>query len=226
MIVRDGSEVSDVRLGRVAEFDERSRGYSITPLVEDKPIVSKGWSVKHWLDQGQTPHCVSFSWHHELMALPVRVPFDSDEQAEQVAHERYFEMQKLDEWAGEDYDGPSVLAGAKLLRQLGYLSEYRWAFSLKDALLALSYEGPIVIGINWHEDMFYPDAKGFLRDTGGIAGGHAILVSSVSAVYRHVTVWNSWGQSWGNNGRAFLTWNALGRLLADDGDACVPMGRR
>jgi len=217
--------MSDIRLGRIKRFDERSRGYDVAPLVAELPIVSKGWSVRHWLDQGQTPHCVSFAWHHELMALPKRVEFASDLAADNMAHQRYYDMQKLDEWAGEDYDGTSVLAGAKLMRQLGYLDNYRWAFSLTDALRALSYEGPLVIGINWHEDMYDPDAKGFLRDTGEVVGGHALLVSSVSAVYKHVTVWNSWGRSWGNEGRAFLTWNAFGRLLADEGEACVPVGR-
>lgn len=226
MILRDGSVTDDVRLGRVKQFDERSRGYAIAPHVEDKPMVSKSWPVRHWLDQMQTPHCVSFAWHHELMAPPKRVRFESDAKAEDVANARYFDMQKLDNWAGEDYDGTSVLAGAKLMRKLGFIGEYRWAFTLKEALLAVAYEGPLVIGINWHEAMYEPDAKGFLRDTGDSVGGHALLVSSVSVAYQRVTVWNSWGRSWGRDGRAHLAWDAFGRLLADDGDACVPMGRR
>jgi hypothetical protein len=223
--MRDGSTVEDIRLGRVPEFDERSRAFSIAPLVEDRPIVSKGWSVRHWLDQQNTSHCVSFAWHHEALALPARALFADDDVATYAAHQRFDLMQRTDEWAGEDYEGTSVLAGAKVMRSLGYFDEYRWAFTLRDALLAVAYEGPIVIGINWYEGMYDPDEKGFLRPTGDVVGGHAILVSSVSAVYRHVTVWNSWGQSWGSNGRARLSWSALGQLLDEDGDACVPVRR-
>jgi len=134
-------------------------------------------------------------------------------------------MQRADQWAGEDYEGTSVLAGAKIMKSFGYFDEYRWAFNLKDALLAVAYEGPIVIGVNWYEGMYDPSPKGYLKVEGENVGGHAILVSSVSVTLRRVTVWNSWGRSWGDEGRAFLTWDALERLLDEDGDACVPVGR-
>jgi len=226
MYMRDGTVVDDQRLGRLKSFDERSRAYGIRELHEGKPVIGKGWSVAHWLDQGYTSECVSYSWHHEALALPARAIFDSDYAAEAAADRRFHEMQLIDEWPGEDPDGgTSVLAGAKVMRKHGYFDSYRWAFGLKDILLALSYEGPVVMGTDWYEDMYQPDTHGYVHPTGDNAGGHAYLLSSVSTYYRRVTIWNSWGRGWGMQGRAYLRWNDLERLLYDGGEACVPIGR-
>lgn len=226
MTMRDGTQVEDIRLGRLKSFDERSRSYSIGKLHESKPVIGKGWSVRHWLDQGYTSECVSFSMHHEALAVPARAIFDDDDAAAQAAHQRFHEMQLIDEWSGEDPDGgTSVLAGAKVMHKHGYFDEYRWAFNLRDVLLALSYEGPVVMGTDWHEDMYDPDSKGYIHPSGGNAGGHAYLLSSVSTFYRRVTVWNSWGYGWGMQGRAYLKWDDLEELLYAGGEACVPVGR-
>jgi len=123
------------------------------------------------------------------------------------------------------------------------ISEYRWAFGLKDAAQVLSYKGPLVLGINWYEDMFYPDAKYFVKPTGEIAGGHAILCNGIKIVRKAgVTEWpvqwvnvdldksyvrlhNSWGYSYGLNGAVFVTLRDLDTLLTNDGEACVPLVR-
>jgi hypothetical protein len=223
--MRDGTEVLDPRLGRLRSFDPRSRGFGIAERVEDKPIRTRGWSVRHWLNQQTEGACVSFAWHHEALAVPARAVFPSDEAAEQEAFFRYNLMKHVDEWPGVDYDGTSVLAGAKVMRSVGYFDEYRWAFSLDDVLRALSNEGPVVLGTNWYEGMFDPDADGYLRVEGELAGGHAYLLSSHSVGHQRVTVWNSWGRDWGRTGRGYISYDDLERLLHEQGEACIPMGR-
>lgn len=83
----------------------------------------------------------------------------------------------------------------------------------------------MVLGIDWYNDMFDPDADGLLHVTGGVAGGHAILANGVSLKRRQVRLENSWGVNWGVDGHAYLGFDDLGTLLAGDGEACVPVKR-
>ena len=66
---------------------------------------------------------------------------------------------------------------------------------------------------------------GFLNVTGPIVGGHAILVRAVSIKRQAVLLHNSWGPGWGANGTAWLRFADLDRLLAEDGECCVPTRR-
>lgn len=218
-----------MKLGRIQQFDERSRAFPIRTLLEAKRPRSYTWACSTTLDQGTEGACVGFSWAHELIARPVVVSgIDAT-----TATGFYHAAQGLDPWDGGAYpgadpfyEGTSVLAGAKAVQNAGYISEYRWAFGLDDVLLTLGYKGPVVLGIEWHEDMFDPDADGLLHVSGGIAGGHAILANGVSLSRRLVRLHNSWGADWGRNGEAYIGFDDLAQLLADGGEACVPMKRR
>lgn len=213
-------------LGRRVQFDARSRAFPIRALVESQKPRSYTWRVDAWLDQGETPSCVGHAWAHELCARPTTTIVD-----EPYAMRLYHEAQKVDEWPGEDYDGTSVLAGAKVCKTLGHYHEYRWAFGLEDLVLALGHAGPVVLGIAWHEDMFEPDGDGRIRPTGAIAGGHAILAHAVGIKTKtrpvpQIWLWNSWGPGWGLAGRAWISWDDLELLLHEEGEACVPLQRQ
>ncbi len=120
----------------------------------------------------------------------------------------------------------STLACAPASSEAGHFSEYRWAFGLNDVLLAIGYTGPVVLGINWWEGMYSPDANGYIRPEGSIVGGHAILARGVSRLRKDVTLRNSWGTDYGfNGGDCRITWDDLAVVLAQDGEACVPVGR-
>lgn len=222
MRLRGGHETTDPRLDRVQQFDPRSRNFPIRALVGDKPLRSRGWYLPTILDQGREGACVGFAHSHELAAIPRKVAGISNETARTI----YREAQKIDEWAGESYEGTSVLAGAKVVHGQGHWESYRWGFSLEDALLAIAYEGPVVFGLNWYEGMFRPDAKGYLHVSGDLAGGHAICAIGVHLSHNRVVLANSWGASWGLKGRAFLSFDDLGRLLQEGGDCCVPVNRK
>lgn len=204
----------------VPRFDPRSRNYGIAPFVEGKPPRGRGWYVPTVLDQGYEGACVGFAWSHELAAIPVKAQV-SDTTARLIYHA----AQLVDEWDGESYDGTSVLAGAKVVSTLGHMGAYRWAFTFDELLGALSYEGPVVLGINWYEQMFYPDRDGWVVPDGQVAGGHAILAYGLSVSNRSVQLHNSWGSGWGRAGRCRIGWDHLERLLQEGGEACVPMAR-
>lgn len=212
-------------LGRKPFFDDRSRAFPIRALLA--PTLqprSYTWSCDTYLDQGIEGTCVGHAWAHEIAARPVVWPANSYQ-----ARLIYREATKIDAWPENDAPdmnfGTSVLAGAKIATQLGHYTEYRWAFGLEDLILALGYKGPAVLGINWYDAMFDPDADGLLHVSGSLAGGHAILANGVNVSKRLVRLHNSWGRGWGLGGEAFISFADLDRLLHEEGEACIPVAR-
>jgi len=177
------------------------------------------------LNQGVEGACVGHGWGNDLACYPVPVPGVNNA----FARDRIYKpAQYIDEWPGEDYDGTSVLAGAKVVKnQLGLINGYSWCFSLNDVLLALGYRGPVVLGVNWYENMFDTDSNGFIHVSGDAAGGHCILARGVNIKNKTVLLRNSWGPDWGiNGGDCLMAWSDLERLLSEDGEGCVPTGRK
>lgn len=221
MRLRDGSTTQDPRLDRLEQFDERSRTYPIMAVVEQTKPRSYTWRCEAWLDQRKEGACVGFSWAHELAAKPKPRMVD-----EPFARFVYLSAQKIDEWSGEAYEGTSVIAGAKIMQAQNMIGEYRWAFGLDQALVGISRKGPAVLGIPWHEGMFSPGSDGFIRATGDVMGGHAILANGVSLRKGAVRLHNSWGRGWGQGGECWISFDDLGSLLEDGGECCIPLDRR
>ncbi|HET7110237.1 MAG TPA: hypothetical protein VFI41_05160 [Gemmatimonadales bacterium] len=237
LIMRGGGEVEDSRLGRVVQFDERSRSFPMTELIAElepakayKPR-SHTWNCGVHLDQGQEGSCVGHAWAHELVAPPVVIEgIDHD-----FARWIYKTAQKYDQWAGEAYEGTSTLAGAKvcagrppkMAEGRGLIGEYRWIFGDMDELIkTLGYFGPVVLGTNWYAGMMNTDKDGFVRKTGSLMGGHCILIKGVTLTKKAVRLHQSWGESWGQGGDAWLSFADLEALLGEQGELCVPVHRK
>lgn len=213
---------SGLGLGRIEQFDSRSRNFPVSAILpSDAAPRNIRWACGIQLDQGAEPACVGFGWTQELAADPVVIA----NQTNADGLRRYHAAQLIDEWPGENYAGTSVLAGAKVCKNEGYIEEYRWAFSLDDLILAVSNLGPAVIGIPWYSGMFAPDAQGVIRPTGTVVGGHCLDIDENIQTAAMFGLKNSWGQ-WGKQGRCYMshadTWN----LLRQGGDACIPVIRR
>jgi hypothetical protein len=212
----------DRRLDRIPQFDERSRQFPIRELIGDVPLKPKKWTCLPRLDQGREGACCGFGWSHELAADPVRVPVSN---ASALA--LYHRAQQLDEWPGEQYEGTSVLAGAKAVQEQGHMAEFRWAFGVDDVLATLSAHGPVVIGVDWMRGMMDTDANGYIVPTGEVVGGHCTLLRGLIRERRRwVCVGrNSWGRGWGLAGDFKLAADDLDVLLKNAGEACVPVAR-
>lgn len=224
----------------IPRFDERSRDYPVGPLTAGKKRPNYVWwgSPKERLDQGREGACVGFAWTNELLAHPVvaRLPLPAND----FARNLYRSAQKIDEWEGEAYSGTSVLAGAKMAKMGGFISGYRWAFSINDVLDALAFMGPVVLGVPWHESMYGTLPGGLVEVAGERVGGHAILATGYGRKSfsgglgswranqgEDVIRWrNSWGSSYGVKGDGFIRVADLEKLLKSGGEACVPLGRK
>src|SRR5688572_5030153 len=165
--LRDSSTVSDSRLARLRQFDERSKQYPVRELVKKRLPRSYTWPCSHHLDQGKEGACVGFSIAHELIAKPVAVRGITPKFALETI---YWEAQRHDPWDGgaypgakPQYEGTSVLEGIKVVHEMGYIKEYRWAFGLDDLVMAVGHCGPAVLGINWYDGMFDTHACGYLH---------------------------------------------------------------
>jgi hypothetical protein len=215
-------------------FDERSRLYPIRtmlPRVQNKTFTL--WQNGEILDQGSEGACVGFGWTAEALAGPMQIDLNEvhgtmPKEPNRFANYVYREAQKIDQWPGEDYEGTSVLAGAKIMMRYGILHQYRWAFGIEDVIGAIMATGPVVLGINWYSGM-YVAPGGKLTVSGNRVGGHAILAigynpSSLAFGGKEtVILQNSWGESWGIGGIAEITVEDLTRLIKEGGEACVPL---
>jgi hypothetical protein len=233
--MRDGSVASDPRLGRLAQFDEKSRRYNVADVRKSTALTSKSWTNATYLDQGSTSACTGHSRTYDIAGYPKPVAGLTNNFANRV-----YELAKtMDEWPGEAYEGSSVLGALKAATSLGYIGEYRWAFNIDDMLAAMVHLGPVVVGTIWYDSMFYPRPSGLLvvDNKSGEAGGHAyyfrrILVSRASKrdflgtreTIRDeplLIVRNSWGQSWAKNGEAAMWASDYQNNLWPEGEQSV-----
>lgn len=197
----------DVRDQRCLMCDQLPRRMAVRP-------VRKVWRVWWRGDQGATSHCVGFAWHGVLRSLP-------NVQREPPPFVIYHRAQTLDEWPGENYEGTSVRAGAKVLQALGKLTAYAWAFDLETMLNWLAFKGPVVLGTNWLEQMRRPNAAGIVRVSGRVIGGHAYEAIGYDDATELVYCQNSWGTGWGKRGRFYLRYADLARLIEAKGEVCT-----
>ena len=125
-----------------------------------------------------------------------------------------------------------MLAGARVMRRLGFVKEFRWIHALDELLSAVAYLGPVVFGCDWRKGMSKPDPDGFVAPTGGWRGKHCVLINRLHVVRaedgtpdRHLS-WigfqNSFGADWGLDGSARVRLQDMERLVTDM-DACVPL---
>jgi hypothetical protein len=215
-------------LGRVHIEDKRDSNYlitnNITKLLKTPTppkIVSKYWDDNGWWgNQGNTPQCVGYAWAHWIEDGPVghggTPPIISPTLI-------YKEAQKVDEWQGESYNGTSVRGGAKYLKNTNKISSYYWGYNINTLISSVLNLGPVVVGTNWYNGMFYPDKNGLIRISGRIAGGHAYVINGVDTNKKLFRIKNSWGKNWGKAGSAYISFNDMTRLIRENGEICLAL---
>ena len=214
----------DPRLGRHVEHDPRSLGYAYVPRKVELASKKHNRFIPVY-DQGNLGSCTGNAGMGNLGTSPFYLDLVSiiSDWSEDAAVQLYSDATKADAFLGEyppDDTGSSGLAIGKVLKARGWIKEYRHTFSFDDMLAALM-DGPVLLGINWYNNFFYPE-NGVITISAGdtVAGGHEIVVDEVDMENGWVGFTNSWG-NWGENGRGYIPFDVLRRLLNEDGDVVV-----
>lgn len=213
-----------IKFGRLYIEDKRDDNYPLSfalattapPAITQKFWYADGW----WGDQGNNPHCTAYAWSHWLCDGPVI----QDLIPQKPIYDPSILYRKFQENDGipgvGTYQGSTIRAGAKVLKKLGFIKEYRWTRDINDLCKGLLVFGPVVVGTQWFSDMMKPDASNKIKPTGNSAGGHAYLLDGVDMNAGILRIKNSWGRRWGDNGFAYINIEDFDKLLKDRGDAC------
>lgn len=208
-------------LGRTVWHDERSRAFGATLAPTIKTKTHRHYGAV--LDQGNLGSCTGNAMAQALNTKPFKQRGRTLTEADAIA--LYERATEIDPWVGTyppDDTGSSGLSVAKAAQERGWITEYRHAFGLDEALAALTLS-PVLVGTNWYSSMFFPTSDGYVSPTGFVQGGHEYLLLGLDVKKQRVTALNSWGSGWGKKGRFYLTFDSLGTLLAQDGDVVVPV---
>lgn len=223
-------EVHVASLGRVLDRrpsrDPRSRAFPFR--APGKLPRARTWTPGPVLDQGNVGMCTGAGWAGALTALkglgrPAKVRAGRIE----FARALYTLNTTLDTIAGSYPNtdtGSTVLAGAKACGMLGLVGSYTWCHTAVDVRAAILTTGPVVLGVDWFQSMFTPDRHGYLvvDPSSGLAGGHC-LFAFATHTDGTITLRNSWGDTWGDEGNVLITPADLDVLLDRQGEACVPV---
>jgi hypothetical protein len=214
------------KFGRLENPDERDALFPVSAVLPDpNPFITEKywWDGGWWGNQGETTHCVCYSWMHWAEDGPV---VQDEVIAQRVKPlfkpvDLYRECQIRDPWPGTNYPGTSVRTAAKILQELGVVREYRWANNSEEVAQTLLNLGPMVVGTKWTQDMAMPKPNGRIRPTGSSLGGHAYLLNGVDYNKKLFRIKNSWGREWGRDGYAFISFEDFDSLLSMGGEACI-----
>jgi hypothetical protein len=219
-------------LGRHVNLDSRSKAYAVQPTATPVTSVRHKQSIGI-LDQGQIGSCTGNAStscaYHEPFFAPA-APSWSYAPDEGGAQAWYRDNTANDGYPGTwepDDTGSDGLTSSKMAVRAGIASGYQAALDPDSSLQALM-DRPGITGIPWYNSMFGADASGLLAvDTkSGLAGGHELCVDEIVAADDSrngagqllVGGPNSWGTSWGAQGRWYLRlsdWWALRRQQGD-----------
>jgi hypothetical protein len=218
--------VTNYPLGRIVQHDARSRAYAFKAAPRRLASVTHASHIGI-LDQGALGSCTGNAVVGALGCDPFYAYYtmESSTLSEAVALKIYSLATTLDEFPGSyppADTGSSGLAAAKAAQKLGYISGYRHAFNVSNALAALQ-AGPVITGIDWYESFFTPSSAGLVaiqRDD-KIAGGHEVCVDGYDDANQLIWCRNSWTDRWAVGGRFCMTVSTWSQLLAKDGDATI-----
>lgn len=216
------SHVKTHLLGRKPSVDERDQNYPMKLGLESIRHIPANmfWQTGPVQDQGDTGHCVGFTWAQWLMTKPLRTMNGPK------GHDIYYMCKVIDGEPGNE-DGTYTRSGVRAMQNQGRIANYLWAQSIDDLRVWVLTKGAACLGTNWYEGMFDPDRNGFIYPTGENMGGHEYLCVGYSSKRKAFRFINSWGKYWGQKGRFWMKEADVERLVFEEGgEACGAVERK
>lgn len=213
--------VEGKRLGRHVNHDPRSLAYQVGVSGDIHIVLWDRQTVV--LDQGNLGSCTGNAACGVLGTSPVfdALPAGHVALDEKEAVTLYSQATQLDSEPGTyppTDTGSDGLSVAKAAKAQGLISGYLHATSIAAMNTALM-SGPVIVGVNWYEGFDNPDrTTGLVTISGSVRGGHEFEVVGYDPSIDTYTAVNSWGTSWGVNGRFRFTGKDMARLLKEQGD--------
>lgn len=242
----------DPRLGRRQQLDARSLPFMVERIPAElrRPLRSTRWGRSlRILDQGDLGACVGFASTgllgtapfdclDEVLGVTAYTDGDLAKRAHDYAEALYSECTAKDPyegaWPPED-TGTDGLTACQVLKARGVIGAYRHASTLR-GLVELLQDGPVLMGMPWHERFFEPDHEGRIDPVGWAdtpeVGGHEVVIEGVAldahepaALDRALLICaNSWSERWGMMGGRFLMGGRTYELLRSSIDLRQPFG--
>ena len=208
------------RLGRHIVHDPRSRDYPADAAAAITSVTHKAVGLP--LNQGDIGSCTANALCGALNSAP-----DFTGGAHRNEHDAITLYELETRLEGQPYPpndpGGSGLEVCKAAKQLGWISAYKHAFGVEHALRALVLR-PVITGISWFTSFDSPAPTGLvaIADGATIRGGHEVVADQIDAENKLVWFWNSWGKSYGVEGRFCMSFDTWDQLLQQKGDVTVP----
>jgi hypothetical protein len=209
------------RLGRHVNHDPRSLSFRVgRPVGALVSVLHE--RVTPVFDQGDLGSCTGNAAVGALGTAPLfaALPADHATLDESLAVAVYQDATQLDPFPGAyppDDTGSDGLSAAKALKARGLISGYLHATDLVSMQAALQAT-PVIVGVNWYSGFDSPDSSGRVRVSGSVRGGHEFEVIGMDMTTGMFTAVNSWGASWGVNGRFKFSFTDMTRLFSEQGD--------
>lgn len=201
-------------LGRIpSRPDSRDHVFSLhadLPVVLPKSFRAKAYPV---LNQGNTPKCVAYSGAlnrtvEELVDEKKLEFFDAPE-----LYARCKEQDGAPTEAGTEIRVALIILKARGMKTVSGISKPIFAYSrlasIDEIKASVLLTHTTWIGSVWYNSWFSPTKSGLLPKPDSVAGGHAYNVVGWSDSKKAFKIQNSWGASWGLNGRAWLPYKYI-----------------
>jgi hypothetical protein len=164
------------------------------------------------LNQRQTNRCVGYTGAGWGICLPVQDNFtDAD-------GDRLYKLCKIKDNNPDGEEGTNLRSLAKVLKDEGMITEYRFAYTVEEVAWWILNRGPIIVGTDWTLGMFSPDKNNVIHPTGSVAGGHGYFLRKKTRDDYFVAR-SSWGNEFGIGGEVLISMEDFEILLHHGGEA-------